>query len=77
MIRTGDNDRTAEILKGMGICGTEREPDGSLRVNERIEETAAMAKAIVNAGIDLDEIALRTISLEDYYLGVTGGPENE
>ena len=77
MIRTGDNERTAGILEGMGIGGIEKEPDGSLRVNERIDETAAMAKAIVTAGIDLEEITLRTISLEDYYLGVTGGLENE
>ena len=76
-IRTGDNERTAEILKRMGISRFEKEPDGSLRVNERIEETAAISKAIVNAGIDLEEIALRTISLEDYYLGVTGGLDHE
>ena len=34
---------------------------------------AAMAKAIVQADAGLKEIYLNTISLEDYYLGVTGG----
>ena len=38
-----------------------------------IVRPAAMTKAIVQAGIDLKEIYLNAISLEDYYLGVTGG----
>ena len=32
-----------------------------------------MAKAIVEAGIPLQELHLKEISLEDYYLGVTEG----
>ena len=51
----------------------EIEPDGAIRVSERLDDTAAMTKAIVQAGIDLKEIYLNAISLEDYYLGVTGG----
>ncbi len=72
-IRTGDNPAAAEALKGIGIEKISVEHDGSLRVEEQMENTSAMAKAIVNAGISLEEIYLRTLSLEDYYLGVTGG----
>ena len=60
----------------MGVSQVETEPDGTIRINEKMDGTAAMAKAIVNAGIDLQEIYLRTISLEDYYLNVTGGNHN-
>ena len=77
VIRSGDNTAAAEALKGIGIGRISAETDGSLRVDERIDDTAAMAKAIVDAGIPLEEIYLRSISLEDYYLGVTeGGKHN-
>ena len=77
VIRSGDNTAAAEALKDIGIGRISAETDGSLRVDERIDDTAAMAKAIVDAGIPLEEIYLRSISLEDYYLGVTeGGKHN-
>ncbi len=73
VVRTGDNAGAAEALKGIGVGKIIAEPDGSLRVEDQLDNTAAMAKAIVDAGIGLEEIYLRTMSLEDYYLGVTGG----
>ena len=76
VIRTRDSERAANVLKEMGIRNIATEHDGSLRVNEALDRTAAMSQAIVSAGIDLQEIYLRTISLEDYYLGVTGGKHN-
>jgi hypothetical protein len=36
-----------------------------------------MAKALVNAGVDLEEIFLRTVSLEDYYLNMTKGGHHD
>ena len=35
-----------------------------------------MAKAIVQANIPLKEIFINNVSLEDYYLSVTGGEHN-
>ena len=61
--------------EGIGIPA-EKEPDGSLRVNEQLERTPDMAKAIVEAGTGLQEIRMDSSSLEDYYLGVTGGGEH-
>lgn len=76
VIRTGNPAATMQVLENMGVSQVETEPDGTIRINEKMDGTAAMAKAIVNAGIDLQEIYLRTISLEDYYLNVTGGNHN-
>ena len=76
MIRTEDADATAEILKSLGVERVEKETDGTLRVSEQLDNTAAMAKAIVESGIALKEICLNSVSLEDYYLGVTGGGEH-
>ena len=52
------------------------EEEGEIRVREMLDETAAMAKAIVEAGIGLSEIFINSISLEDYYINLTGGNSN-
>ena len=72
-IRTSDNAAAGKILKGIGLTKISAETDGTLRVSEQLDNTPAMAKAIVEAGIGLREISLNSISLEDYYLGVTEG----
>lgn len=76
VIRTDDSAGTMRVLASMGIRQAAAGHDGSIRVNEQLDNTAAMARAIVDAGIGLKEIYLRTVSLEDYYLGVTGGKHN-
>ncbi len=77
LIRTGNNAAAVKVLKGLGIQQVETAPDDSLHITERMEDTPAMAKAIVEAGIPLKEISMNTISLEDYYLGITkGGAHN-
>ena len=50
--------------------------DGLIRVSEHLDESDRMAKAIVNANIPLKEIYINDLSLEDYYLSVTGGEHN-
>ncbi len=72
-IRTDDPAATVRVLKEIGVEQIREEADGSLAVSEQMENTAAMSKAIVEAGIALQEICLNSVSLEDYYLGVTGG----
>ena len=73
MIRTDNPAGTAGLLKGLGVEKIETEADGTLRVSDRLDDTAVMARAIVKAGIALHEICLNSKSLEDYYLGVTEG----
>lgn len=76
MIRTQNSDAAIKVLQGIGIQNIEAETDGTLRIREQMDNTPAMAKAIVEAGIGLQEICLNSISLEDYYLGVTKGGEH-
>ncbi len=76
VIRTDDHDATLKALRDIGIGEVITEPDGTLRVSDHLDDTAGMSRAIVNAGIALREIHLQTVSLEDYYLGVTGGGEH-
>ncbi|MGX8716323.1 MAG: hypothetical protein ACSW8A_11290, partial [Lachnospiraceae bacterium] len=67
----------ARALHGIGIEEIETEEDGTLRINGYLDRTADMSKAIVNAGIALEDIHTYAISLEDYYLNVTGGQHHD
>ena len=73
LIRTDDSEGAVRALQGIGVDQVSTGHDGMLRITGHLEETADMAKAIVNAGIALKELHIQTVSLEDYYLGVTGG----
>ena len=75
LIRTDNTDGTIKVLKDIGVENVETQADGRLRIDEHLDDTASMSKAIVNAGIGLQEIRLDSISLEDYYLNITGGGE--
>ena len=76
-VRAGNPAGAAAALKKIGITDVTQDADGALRVMDRLEDTPAMAKAIVEAGIPLQELHLKEISLEDYYLNVTeGGAHN-
>ena len=72
-IRTDDAAGTLKVLNGLGLEKVETEADGSLRVFEQLDNTPAMARAVVEAGIALREISLASVSLEEYYLGITEG----
>ncbi len=76
VIRTDNNPETLRVLETMDIREAVQEPDGSINVRNGMDRTADISRAIVNAGIGLEEIYLRTMSLEEYYLGMTGGEHN-
>ena len=76
LIRTDDPEAAARALGGLGIGGVTTETDGTLRVSGHLDETADMARALVGAGVALKEMRLQSLSLEDYYLNVTGGAHN-
>ncbi len=75
-IKTPDNDAAIKALSGIGITQTAIDEEGILRVNERLEDSDKMAAAIVKADIPLKEMFVRSVSLEDYYLTLTGGDHN-
>ena len=75
VIRTNHAENTKKVLEQLGIQAAVQE-DGSVEIREHLDQTPAMAKAIVNAGLELREIYQRSLTLEEYYLGVTGGKHN-
>lgn len=73
MVRTDNHDMALRTLKSLGIEEVETEADGMLRIAGHLDDTIRISKAIVEAGVGLQEIRLQSLSLEDYYLGVTAG----
>ena len=76
ILRTDNFAGTMQLLENMNIHGAVHEPDGGIRITEGMERKKEVASAIVHAGIGLEEMYLRTMSLEEYYLGMTGGKHN-
>ena len=76
VLRTDNIPETLRVLEGMAITGAARQPDGSVRLTEGMDRSKEIARALVEAGIGLEEIYLRTRTLEEYYLGMTGGEHN-
>ena len=75
-IKTTDSSGALKALSGIGITDASVEGEGTIKVSERIDETEKMAAAIVRAGVPLKELCISNMSLEDYYLSITGGGQN-
>lgn len=75
-VNTDDNEKAAEIITAMGIHAIEIH-NGKIRVNECLDKTAEINSMLVNSGLAVDEIHTTNISLEDYYLSLTGGKKND
>lgn len=76
-IRTSNVEGALSVLGQMNIEAQRMEESGCIRVSGHAQDTAAMAQALVKADIPLQEIFLNTVSLEDYYLKMTGGAQHE
>ena len=72
-IKTSDNDSAIKALNSAGITMTSIDDDGHIRVTERLDESDLMASAIVKAGVPLKELFITNVSLEDYFISLTGG----
>lgn len=75
-LKTDDNARAAEIIKGMGYDSVKTDAEGTLRVENAMNDTIAINKALVSNNIGVAELTTKNISLEDYYLSMTGGNHN-
>lgn len=76
-IKTDDNKTAIEIIKSKGYDDISVTHDGFIHVDKAVTETAEINKALVNGGVGVIEIYIKNISLEDYYLNITGGGSNE
>ena len=76
VINTESTDDALAVLRNAGFVQTKLNDDGAVCVDNAIDRTAEINRLLVNSGIDVKEIYIKNISLEDYYLSVTGGAHN-
>lgn len=76
VINTQSTDSALAVLRNAGFAQTKINGDGAVCVDNAIDRTAEINRLLVNSGIDVKEIYIKNISLEDYYLSVTGGAHN-
>ena len=75
-VRTQDNKKAAEIIKGMDIHDFEI-IGNKIRINEYLDKTAEINSKLVSGGVEVNEIYATDISLEEYYLTLTGGKKDD
>lgn len=75
-IHTDDNEKAIQIIQKLGISSIKLNGN-KIRVDDSPEKTAMINSALVTAGLAVDEIHSTNISLEDYYLRLTGGKKND
>ena len=73
LLKTGDYEKTKEVLFANGIQSYSVYENGDIRINEEIEDTSKIVAALVGADVPVYEIALVQSTLEEYYLNRTGG----
>lgn len=61
------------VLQNMGITQFQQVNANQINVTERIDESAAVNKALVEAGIAVSKLNVSGEALEDYYIRITGG----
>lgn len=74
-IKTDNDSKAAELIKESGY-DVSIDNEGYIRVDDAIHDTIALNKKLVESGIGVSELTIKNISLEDYYLSVTGGNHN-
>ena len=73
LLKTGNYEKTKEVLFANGIQSYSVYENGDIRINEEIEDTSKIVAALVAADVPVYEIALIQSTLEEYYLNRTGG----
>ena len=71
---TDSNSKALTVINNSGLTQAELSPDGSrLIVNEELSPEKNIVKLLVNNDIFVKEVVGEEFSLEDYFLKVTGG----
>jgi ABC-2 type transport system ATP-binding protein len=75
-VNTDDNSAAAEVIKSGGFNDVDIDEDGFIRINDRLDDVQLLVKMLVEKDLVPNHVTVKDISLEDYYLSVTGGSEN-
>ena len=75
-LKTDDNDKAVQVIKDAGYSEVAIDSDGVIRVSERLDEIQQIIRLLVEKDLVPTYAGVTDISLEDYYLGMTGGAHN-
>ncbi len=75
-VRTDDNPAAVKAIEKVGFNNVEIDNEGFIRINERLDDVKLIVKTLVSADVVPTHVSVSDISLEDYYLSVTGGKSN-
>ena len=76
-VRTRDNAAATRCLEAAAFVHAVTQVDGALEVAVHPDEAPALARGLVGAGIDLEELSPRRASLEDLFRQSTASPARE
>lgn len=77
LVDTDDNKKAIELIKPMGFEKLELDQEGLIRIGQELDKSKDVVKLLVEKGLFVKEVKLSSFSLEDYYLKVTGGVQND
>ena len=77
VLKTDNNEKTADILRKFDITGFDQIDDETIHINEKMKNKGKIIQELVVSGVDIREIAEKRITLEQYYLQLTGGGKND
>ena len=72
-VRTDNTDRALGVLHGAGFAQAASDAAGTIRIDDAMQQSAAINRLLLGSGVEVREIFINNVSLEDYYLSVTGG----
>lgn len=72
-LKTPDREAAAASLSKAGYSAIKTDRDGDIRIEEGLDDTARMISALIADDVTVNELYVTRLSLEDYYLRITGG----
>lgn len=75
MLKTNNNEKATAVLKEMNIVKFENHDEDTIRITSACV-TEDIVDRLVAAGIKVKEICTNRLTLEEYYLNITGGATN-
>lgn len=72
-IRSPEVEKVEAVLRGLEITAVERVDADGVLVRESVQEHERVSRALFDAGVYVTQFVVRHESLEDYFMGMTGG----
>lgn len=76
LLRSSDNEEAVKLLSEMGYSAVTVKDEFTLKLSDKNLNTEEIVCKLVSSGIKVKEIFFNRLTLEEYYLSLTGGNKN-